>query len=459
MGLIEIRKVSITDLATDAIVNAANEGLWAGGGVCGAIFSAAGHDQLQAACAAIGHCDTGSAVITPAFHLKARFIIHAVGPQWAGGTHHEPQLLYSAYHKSLELAKENGCHSIGFPLISAGIFGYPTDKAWRKAIQACQDFQHQNSSTQMNIIFAVIDEEQLLLGQKTLKELTAGEQLHTSSHDRQFDALLINGIYHKAVFFHKPEEPDGFLSNWYPAEFDLDGLHFSSTEQYIMYRKCVILGDEESAKKVLATNDTAQQQTIGQSAKPYNAILWEGLRQVVALHGLAAKFNQNSDLRDKLFATGDAYLVECAYSDKTWACGCGLNEESRKDIDQWKGKNILGFALMQVRSYLKGEQHRYNLVDHLFFDKPLQMGLRGDHFFWDYLARVCKATQTEITSKNIERFVKATFENVSGCELTVNARPFVERFAHGGMSSGLLSGKYWLETGIPLLQKRIKEME
>ena len=123
MSTIEIRKISITDLNTDAIVNAANEGLWAGGGVCGAIFKAAGYQQLQAACDKIGHCNTGSAVITPGYHLKAKYIIHAVGPRWKDGKHKEPEQLYGAYYRSLELAAENKCRSIGFPLISAGIFG------------------------------------------------------------------------------------------------------------------------------------------------------------------------------------------------------------------------------------------------------------------------------------------------------------------------------------------------
>ena len=86
MSTIEIQKIGITNLAADAIVNAANDGLWAGGGVCGAIFDAAGKGQLQKACEAIGHCDTGSAVITPAFNLNAKYIIHAVGPRWSGGT-------------------------------------------------------------------------------------------------------------------------------------------------------------------------------------------------------------------------------------------------------------------------------------------------------------------------------------------------------------------------------------
>ena len=172
MNTIKMQKIGITDLSTDAIVNAANDGLWAGGGVCGAIFRAAGHDKLQAACNAIGHCDTGSAVITPGFDLKAKYIIHAVGPVWCGGNSNEPQLLYGAYRRSLELAVENGCHSIGFPLISAGIFGYPKDKAWRKAIQACCDFFEKNPGADLQIVFAVLDDSILALGQQILDELT-----------------------------------------------------------------------------------------------------------------------------------------------------------------------------------------------------------------------------------------------------------------------------------------------
>ena len=171
MNSIKIQKIGITDLDTDAIVNAANDGLWAGGGVCGAIFRAAGHDKLQAACDAIGHCDTGSAVITPGFDLKAKYIIHAVGPVWNGGNSKEPQMLYGAYRRSLELAVENGCHSIGFPLISAGIFGYPKDKAWRKAIQACSDFFQKNPAANLQVVFAVLDDSILALGHQTLEEV------------------------------------------------------------------------------------------------------------------------------------------------------------------------------------------------------------------------------------------------------------------------------------------------
>ena len=172
MSTVLIKNASITDLDVEAIVNAANSSLWAGGGVCGAIFRAAGYSRLQAACDAIGHCDTGSAVITPGFDLKARYIIHAVGPEWEGGFSGEPELLYGAYQSSLTLALENGCTSIGFPLISSGIYGYPKENAWRVAIKAVLDFFKDNPSADILVIFAVLDHRTMDLGQRIFDELS-----------------------------------------------------------------------------------------------------------------------------------------------------------------------------------------------------------------------------------------------------------------------------------------------
>lgn len=168
MCKIEIIKNGITNLAVDAIVNAANSGLAAGSGVCGAIFAEAGHRELAKACNEIGHCDTGNAVITSGFNLNAKYIIHAVGPIWQGGNKNESKLLYGAYYNSLELAKQNNLHSIAFPLISSGIFGYPKDKAWEVAITACEDFL-KNTNYDIEITFAVLDDKVKKLGEQLLE--------------------------------------------------------------------------------------------------------------------------------------------------------------------------------------------------------------------------------------------------------------------------------------------------
>ena len=485
MSTIQIKKISIVDLDTDAIVNAANSDLMAGGGVCGAIFSAAGYNKLQDACYKIGHCDTGSAVITPGFNLKAKYIIHAVGPIWNGGKCGEPEHLYSAYYKSLKLATENHCRSIGFPLISAGIYGYPLDDAWTQAMRACDDYLEKNGDVSINIVFAVLNDEIMGHGKKALlcnaskykiaehndwKTLPMPEEHDSFVLQRTFssqqmealrkgnipqemedkwfwymegdtlyahrswtgfciyridfkgdnkhfvtvnrnkkqysntnidedakvlndllnwwtqsnydyyqewlsetveamkkagkikkkaekveDKLTIAGEEKDAVYFHLPDEPHGYLSNWYIAPFDLDDQHFTSVEQYIMYNKCMIFGDKESAAAVLKTNDTALQQTIGRQARGYIDSVWAGIRQMIVVRGLMAKFSQNEELKQKLLDTDDAVLVECAGKDKIWACGVRLNDDCRRDAANWTGMNILGFALMEVRDILRQE--------------------------------------------------------------------------------------------------------
>jgi len=130
----------ITKLNADAIVNAANTSLQMGGGVCGAIFSAAGADRLQSACDKLAPIKTGEAVITPGFKLPAKYVIHTAGPVYHGGDQGEEALLRSCYINSLELALKHNCESVAFPLISSGIYGYPKAEALRVASGAIRDF-------------------------------------------------------------------------------------------------------------------------------------------------------------------------------------------------------------------------------------------------------------------------------------------------------------------------------
>ena len=161
-----IVRQDITKMQVDAIVNAANTGLQMGGGVCGAIFRAAGAERLQAACDRLAPIQTGGAAITPGFRLPARYVIHAAGPvysRWA--KKRSRALLRSAYLESLKLAEENGCESIAFPLISSGIYGYPKDEALEVARQSIGEFLQDND---MDVYLAVFDKSSFLIGRALL---------------------------------------------------------------------------------------------------------------------------------------------------------------------------------------------------------------------------------------------------------------------------------------------------
>ena len=148
-----IERNDLASVSADVIIVAANEDLQITGGVGKAVAQVAGFEKVQEACNAIGHCPTGSAVVTPAFDLPAQAIIHAVGPIWQGGTHNEVASLRSAYDAALSLAAENNASSIALPLLSAGVYGFPVDISLSVAQNAIHDFLDSHDSEIRLVLF------------------------------------------------------------------------------------------------------------------------------------------------------------------------------------------------------------------------------------------------------------------------------------------------------------------
>ena len=168
---LHVLKGDITRCEVAAIVNAANESLLGGGGVDGAIHRAAG-PELLAACRLLNGCRTGEAKLTPGFQLKAASVIHTVGPVWRGGTHGEADLLASCYQKSLELADSNGIHTLAFPAISTGIYGYPLSQATKIAVGTVKTYLENHPQTLITeITFVCFDDATMRVYEQVFEDL------------------------------------------------------------------------------------------------------------------------------------------------------------------------------------------------------------------------------------------------------------------------------------------------
>lgn len=154
------------------------------------------------------------------------------------------------------------------------------------------------------------------------------------------------------ICFHNPNEDNGFMSNWYPSAFTVDGVIFSSMEQFMMYHKAIYFHDKSVAAQILATSDVAQIKALGRTVSNYDDNHWSGIRQIVVYEGLLAKFSQNVDLKEKLKDTGNALLAECAVKDRIWGIGLSMKDTDRLNKAKWKGQNLLGYTLMMVRERL-----------------------------------------------------------------------------------------------------------
>lgn len=155
------------------------------------------------------------------------------------------------------------------------------------------------------------------------------------------------------ICFHNPEEENGYLSNWYLSKFTVDGVTFSSTEQYMMYKKALLFQDQESAEKILRTDNVSEIKTLGRNVQNFDEKIWIKWREAIVYRGVIEKFLQHPELAEKLEKTGDEIIAECAVKDRIWGIGLSMKDENRYCIDKWRGQNLLGEILMQVRKEIK----------------------------------------------------------------------------------------------------------
>ena len=158
------------------------------------------------------------------------------------------------------------------------------------------------------------------------------------------------------IGFHREYEENGCFCNWYPAEFDYAGKHYLHSEQFMMYQKVMMFGQKELGDEIMRTADPEQCKILGREFfDGFDAALWKRTRFIAVKRGIRAKFAQNPQMLETLLATGNAILAECSPRDKDWGILLSTSDPEVQDITKWRGENLLGQVLMEVREELREE--------------------------------------------------------------------------------------------------------
>lgn len=164
---------------------------------------------------------------------------------------------------------------------------------------------------------------------------------------------ISSGHAHEYVYFWSEKGSTGSFSQWFMSDFQIDGHSFCCMEQYMMAQKAILFKDTNTLRKILTSYDPRSIKAYGREVKNFDPVKWGENKSRIVFEGNMAKFRQNQTLMEKLLSTGDKILVEASPYDKIWGIGMRASEASKADPAQWRGEDLLGFALMQVRDELK----------------------------------------------------------------------------------------------------------
>jgi len=317
----EIIRNDITKMNVDVIVNAANSALKMGGGVCGAIFQAAGIEDLQKECDAIGGCRVGEAVITKGYNLPSKHIIHTVGPIWNGGNNNEESHLRNCYLNSLKLAKKNNLESIAFPLISSGIYGYPKDKALKVAMAAIGEFLLEN---EMTVYLIVYDKKALDLSEKLFKSIeqyiddkyvdenSSRDRYRTLElnelHEEQSETISYNKCINEPVFIGKRNLKDvvGQLDETF-SQMLLRTIDEKGKTDVETYKKANI--DRKLFSKIRADKDYRPRKTTALALAISLELNIDETKDLLGRAGLALSHSSKFDIIVEYFIEEENYNI------------------------------------------------------------------------------------------------------------------------------------------------------
>lgn len=337
---INLVRNNITSIKADCYINPVNTKFEVGS-VGKLIFHAAGNGKLKGLCDKIGGCSIGHVAITPGLKTKAIYILHAsVLDNELSAKEYEAALVNS-YKEALNMAMELNCHSIAMPVLGIESGVLELNKTLEIALDSIYSFKEKYLGYDFKIFIAEKD-------QKLCDIIATALENRLEKENEKFGFGVI-------CFANQGGLNEVFGSQ-YKCSFQIEGIKYSSVTQYMSAKKCVLFDDVISLTQVkMASVGPASIEITGKNVKYFNKGIWDAAKYEIAYNANYAKFSQNEELKSYLLSTGDCILAETDTGEEEWGIGLESSSSDATDVNKWRGKNLSGQILMQIRDRLRNE--------------------------------------------------------------------------------------------------------